>query len=325
MWQVFDRFPRAVRDLARHLGKQVRFEMEGRGDRARPRHSRRTRRSAAPPAAERRGSRARAAGGAAAARQAGRGTPGALRGPRAQQRRHPDPGRRAGHRPRAPSWPRRKREGVVGPEVEILTDDLLLKVLGRPGFSTAERVSSVSGRGVGIDVVLTRVRAHGGAVEIASTPGAGHHLHPAAAADAGHPAGAHGPGGDGALPLPLSYVAETVEFDVQPRTDVKGREAIVLRDRVIPIVHLRALLGVDGGEVPPRRPGAGAGGRGPPLGRGGGLVDGTAGSRRRAVRRPEGNGAAVQRRHDPRGRHTGADLGCRGPRLGRPVWKTCAI
>ena len=55
--------------------------------------------------------------------------------------------------------------------------------------------------------------------------------------------------------LPLSYVAETVEFDAQPTTSVKGREALVLRDRVIPTVHLRALLGVDGGDLPPRRPG----------------------------------------------------------------------
>ena len=193
----------------------------------------------------------------------------------------------------APSWPRRSARGSSGPEVEILTDDLLLKVLGRPGFSTAERVSSVSGRGVGIDVVLTQVRAHGGAVEIASTPGAGDDLHPAAAADAGHPAGAHGQGRDRALPAAaLLRGRDGGVRRAAPATDVKGREAIVLRDRVIPIVHLRALLGVDGGEVPPRRPGAGAGGRRPPLGRGGGRADGPAGSRRRAVRRP----AAERRR-----------------------------
>src|SRR5207248_1839662 len=46
---------------------------------------------------------------------------------------------------------RAKREGLVDPHAEALSDDQLLRVLARPGFSTAEAVTSVSGRGVGID------------------------------------------------------------------------------------------------------------------------------------------------------------------------------
>src|SRR5436853_276864 len=53
--------------------------------------------------------------------------------------------------------------------------------------------------------------------------------------------------------LPLTYVAETVEFGVQPTTIVEGREAIVLRNRVVPLVHLRRMLGVSG-DAPPRCP-----------------------------------------------------------------------
>ncbi len=254
VWQVFDRFPRAVRDLARHLGKQIRFEMEGEGielDRAildelgdpllhllrnavdhgleppdeRQRHGK-------PPE--------------------GRLVLSAAREHSSVAIRIQDDGRGIDRRA---ILAKAKREGVVGPEVEILTDDLLLKVLGRPGFSTAERVSSVSGRGVGIDVVLTKVRAHGGAVEIASTPGQGTTFTLRLPLTLAILRVLTARVGTERYLLPLSYVAETVEFDVQPRTDVKGREAIVLRERVIPIVHLRALLGVDGGEVPPRRPG----------------------------------------------------------------------
>jgi chemotaxis protein histidine kinase CheA len=51
----------------------------------------------------------------------------------------------------------------------------------------------------------------------------------------------------------LTYVAETVEFGVQATTIVEGREAIVLRDRVVPLVHLRRLLGVSG-DAPTRCP-----------------------------------------------------------------------
>jgi two-component system chemotaxis sensor kinase CheA len=54
--------------------------------------------------------------------------------------------------------------------------------------------------------------------------------------------------------LPLTYVAETVEFGVAPVTTVEGREAMVLRERVVPLVHLRGLLGVGGDAPPPRRP-----------------------------------------------------------------------
>src|SRR5207247_6427067 len=68
---------------------------------------------------------------------------------------------------------RAKRDGVVDPHAEALTDDQLLRVLARPGFSTAEAVTSVSGRGVGMDVAVTRIRAPGGSIEIRSVEGKG--------------------------------------------------------------------------------------------------------------------------------------------------------
>src|SRR2546428_3922154 len=74
---------------------------------------------------------------------------------------------------RAKTLERAKRDGVVDPHADTLTDDQLLRVLARPGFSTAETVTSVSGRGVGIDVVMTRLRALGGTIDIRSEPGRG--------------------------------------------------------------------------------------------------------------------------------------------------------
>lgn len=254
VWQVFDRFPRAVRDLARQLGKQIRFEMEGEGielDRAildelgdpllhllrnAVDHGLET-----PEERVRQGKPAE-----------GRLVLSAARERSSVAIRIQDDGRGIDRRA---VLLKAQREGVVGAEVESLSDDLLLKVLGRPGFSTADRVSSVSGRGVGIDVVLTRVRAHGGAVEIASTPGAGTTFTMRLPLTLAILRVLTARVGSERYLLPLSYVAETVEFDTQPATEVKGREAIVLRDRIIPTVHLRALLGVEGGAVPARRPG----------------------------------------------------------------------
>ena len=149
---------------------------------------------------------------------------------------------------------RAKRDGLVDPDAEGLSDDQLLRVLARPGFTTAPQVTSVSGRGVGVDVAMTRLRALGGTIEVRSEAGRGTSfvlrlpvtlaIVRALIASVGHERYA----------LPLTYVSETVEFGAAPATTVEGREAIVLRDRVVPLVHLRTLLDVAGDAVPARRP-----------------------------------------------------------------------
>jgi two-component system chemotaxis sensor kinase CheA len=63
--------------------------------------------------------------------------------------------------------------GIVGWETIALDDIALLRVLAHPGFSTAAAVTSISGRGVGLDVVDSAVRLLGGAIEIKSVDGRG--------------------------------------------------------------------------------------------------------------------------------------------------------
>jgi two-component system chemotaxis sensor kinase CheA len=147
-----------------------------------------------------------------------------------------------------------KREGIVDAHLESLSDDQLLRVIGRPGFSTAHAVTSVSGRGVGIDVAMTKIRSLGGTIEIQTELGKGTTfvlrlpvtlaIVRALIADVG---------GERYV-LPLTYVSETVEFGAVPITTVEGREAMVLRDHVVPLVHLRDLLGAAGGPLSARRP-----------------------------------------------------------------------
>src|SRR5213082_1517009 len=252
VWQVFDRFPRLVRDLARELDKQVAFRVEGKeieldraildelGDpllhllRNAVDHGIET------PAERRR-----------------RGKPpegeivlAAVRERASVAISVSDDGRGID---RARILERAKREGLVDPNAEALSDAQLLRVLARPGFSTAEAVTSVSGRGVGIDVAVTRIRALGGSIEIRSVEGKGTtfvmRLPVTLAIVRALIAGV----GAERYALPLTYVSETVEFGVQATTTVEGREAIVLRDRVVPLVHLRRLLGVSG-DAPTRCP-----------------------------------------------------------------------
>jgi two-component system chemotaxis sensor kinase CheA len=253
VWQVFDRYPRLVRDLARQLEKQVVLRVEGKeieldraildelGDplmhllRNAVDHG-----VESPVERRRRGKPAEGEIVLAAVRERASVAISIA-----------DDGRGID---RAQILERARREGLVEAHVEALSDDQLLRVLARPGFSTAEAVTNVSGRGVGIDVAMTRIRALGGTVEIQTQVGRGTTfilrlpvtlaIVRALIADVGGERYA----------LPLTYVSETVEFGAVPMTRVEGREAMVLRDRVVPLVHLRALLGADTGAVRARRP-----------------------------------------------------------------------
>ncbi|WP_114953988.1 chemotaxis protein CheA [Sphingosinicella terrae] len=63
-------------------------------------------------------------------------------------------------------------KGIVAPDAQ-LSDEEIDQLICAPGFSTAETISNISGRGVGMDVVRSNVEALGGRVEISSVPGEG--------------------------------------------------------------------------------------------------------------------------------------------------------
>jgi len=255
VWQVFDRFPRLVRDVARQLGKEVALRVEGKEielDRAildelgdpLVHLLRNAVDHGIEPTAERKRHKKNPEGQIVLA---------AVRERSSVAISISDDGRGID---RVSILQKAKREGIVGPHVEALSDDQLLRVLARPGFTTAGTVTAVSGRGVGIDVVMTRLRTLGGSIEIRTETGKGTTfllrlpvtlaIVRALIAAVGHERYA----------LPLTYVAETVEFGTTAMTTMEGRDAIVLRDRVVPLVDLRKLLGTNGGAPapPPRRP-----------------------------------------------------------------------
>jgi len=255
VWQVFDRFPRLVRDVARQLGKQVAFRVEGKeieldreildelGDplvhllRNAVDHG-----IEAP--AERKRNKKDPEGAIVLA---------AVRERSSVAISITDDGRGID---RVQVLAKAKREGLVGPHVESLSDDQLLRVLARPGFSTAAEVTAVSGRGVGIDVAMTRIRALGGSIEIRTEPGKGTAFILRLPVTLAIVRALIAAVGTERYALPLTYVAETVEFGTVPLTTMEGRDAIVLRDRVVPLVDLRKLLETNGGAPapPPRRP-----------------------------------------------------------------------
>ncbi|WP_030137896.1 Hpt domain-containing protein [Pseudomonas fluorescens] len=67
------------------------------------------------------------------------------------------------------------KRGLLAPDSDISDRDVLQFIL-QPGFSTAEKITQISGRGVGMDVVHEEVRQLGGSMSIDSTPGQGVHF-----------------------------------------------------------------------------------------------------------------------------------------------------
>ena len=243
VWQVFDRFPRLVRDAARALGKEVEFSIEGKeieldrsmldeiGDPIV--HLLRN--------AIDHGLESPAERVAAGKPPAGRLTLSATRDRSVVLIRVMDDGRGID---RARVLRKAQHLGLVDANRAELSDDELIRIISRPGFSTAEKVTDISGRGVGIDAVHARVRSMGGSVEIRSTPGAG------TAATVRLPltlaivrallARVQGE----TYALPMTHVQETVELEPHVLRTVRGREVLVLRDDVLPLLRLRERVGL---------------------------------------------------------------------------------
>lgn len=170
--EVFDRFPRMVRDLARDLGKSVRFEVQG-GDieldrsvlEELPEPLTHLIRNAIDHGLEPEGERT----------AAGKPPEGVLR-IRAERAREEvlivvaDDGRGIS---RSAVQARAAELGLVDRDAPPPDDAHMLRLLAHSGFTLKREVTSVSGRGVGVDAVLTKVRSLGGRMELVTRDGAG--------------------------------------------------------------------------------------------------------------------------------------------------------
>ncbi|AUJ12138.1 chemotaxis protein CheA [Xanthomonas oryzae pv. oryzae] len=135
--------------------------------------------------------------------------------------------------------------GLIEPGRQLSDRDVFAMIF-EPGFSTAEKVTNLSGRGVGMDVVKRNITALRGTVEIDSTAGVGTtisvRLPLTLAIINGFQVGV----GKSVFVVPLDVVEECVEFTPDYASDY-----IDLRGSVLPYVRLRELFAL-GGKTPPR-------------------------------------------------------------------------
>jgi two-component system chemotaxis sensor kinase CheA len=144
-----------------------------------------------------------------------------------------------------------REKGIVGDDQQLSRSEIFDLIL-RPGFSTAEKVSNISGRGVGMDVVRRNVIEMRGRTEIDSEPGQGTTIRiilplTLAIID-GFVVGV----GKAAFVVPLDVVQECVEFSEVEQTERDGQAYINLRGNVLPLVNIRHRFAVQGNR-PSRR------------------------------------------------------------------------
>ncbi len=147
--------------------------------------------------------------------------------------------------------------GLITPvQAAQMTERDLINLVFAPGFSTADAVSDLSGRGVGMDVVRTNVEKLGGTVELESQLGFGTKVLlrlPLTLAII--PSMIVGVGAQ-RFAIPQVNVLEFVwvrAADVARRIErVHGAEVLRLRDQLLPLIHLADLLGLDRTFVDPR-------------------------------------------------------------------------
>jgi two-component system chemotaxis sensor kinase CheA len=132
---------------------------------------------------------------------------------------------------------------LTGEAAAALSDGEALKIIFAPGFSTATRVTDVSGRGVGMDVVRTNIERLGGRVDVASTVGSGTRITLSLPLTLAIIGAMLVRSGSRICALPLTGVVETLRVQPSAITRVKGSPVLALRGRVVPVAVLDSALG----------------------------------------------------------------------------------
>jgi two-component system chemotaxis sensor kinase CheA len=122
------------------------------------------------------------------------------------------------------------------------TDSELFQVILLPGFSTAKKVTSLSGRGVGLDVVKRTVDGLRGTIDIASTMGAGSEMTLRLPLTLAIIDGLLVRVGRGRYVIPLSAVEECVELSTEEDARSRGRSFLNIRGDLVPFLRLRELF-----------------------------------------------------------------------------------
>ncbi|SNR82335.1 two-component system, chemotaxis family, sensor kinase CheA [Humidesulfovibrio mexicanus] len=137
------------------------------------------------------------------------------------------------------------KKGLVTPEeAKLLDDRQAVDLIFAPGFSSAEKITDISGRGVGMDVVKTNIKNLKGNIQINSEVGRGSRFTLTLPLTLAIIDALMVQVGKDMYAIPLDAVSETTKIEVERLSEVNHRKAITLRGEVLGIIELSDLLGL---------------------------------------------------------------------------------
>ncbi|WML56328.1 chemotaxis protein CheA [Neobacillus sp. PS2-9] len=139
-----------------------------------------------------------------------------------------------------------ERAVVSEAEAKTLTDQQVYSLLFSSGFSTADKISDISGRGVGLDVVKTKIESLGGLITIDSTPGNGSVFHIQLPLTLSIIYAMLVKVEEETFAIPFNSIVEITTADENQVTTLQGQKVIQFRGQVVPLVFLNEVL-----QVPP--------------------------------------------------------------------------
>jgi two-component system chemotaxis sensor kinase CheA len=132
------------------------------------------------------------------------------------------------------------------PVSDTMPDSEVWQLIFAPGFSTAEVVTDVSGRGVGMDVVKRNIKAMGGTVDIRSVPGSGTTIAISLPLTLAILDGMSVKVGDEIYILPLGYVIESLQPVAADVKEIAGQGKVVkVREEYLPLIPLYQIFAIE--------------------------------------------------------------------------------
>ena len=132
--------------------------------------------------------------------------------------------------------------------IDAVSDRDALDFLFLPGFSTSEKISEISGRGVGMDVVKNNIAAVSGMVDIDSRPGCGCRVTITLPITLAIIKALLIETTGRKYAIPITSVLETIMVEQKDILTVERKEVIQLRDSTLPLLHLGSFFEVQGGQ-----------------------------------------------------------------------------
>ncbi len=138
---------------------------------------------------------------------------------------------------------------ITAEQGDAMTDKEIIDLLFRPSFSTAEKISDVSGRGVGLDVVKTKIESLGGDVEVRTTLGQGSNFIIRLPLTLAIIQSLMVELGTEKYAIPLGSIQTIEDIPVDEVKYVQTKEVINLRGTVIPLIRLNEVLDVESAKA----------------------------------------------------------------------------